>query len=190
MLTSEPLLTKSLTSSLIMSLSDVFCQEIINKSQSVKDLRPGSSRLNLQRTFQVAITGLLWSGPITHFWYALLERMYSRLAEVFPIQNPAIAMLVKLFLDAILFSPTVVTGYFIIRSLLEGGDWMISTKDKMRTKFKPTLLNAWKFWPAVNSINFYFVPLQFRVLYMNALSLLWSGYLTHVNSTKSKHRQK
>lgn len=140
-----------------------------------------NNRLDLHRTAQVAVTGLVWSGPITHFWYALLENIYAFLSQLLNIQHPVAGLCVKLLLDAILFSPTVVAGYFIVRTILEGGNWP-QAKDKLRTKFKPTLIGAWKFWPAVNSVNFYFVPLQFRVLYMNILSLLWSGYLTYVNS--------
>jgi hypothetical protein len=156
------------------------------KKQQSEETNTSSSRssLDLHRTLQVAITGMVWSGPITHFWYALLEKIYALLAKLLNIQNPAIGLCVKLLLDAILFSPTVVVGYFVVRSLLEGGNWTIKAKDKLQTKFKPTLLSAWKFWPAVNSVNFYFVPLQFRVLYMNVLSLLWSGYLTYVNSAQ------
>jgi hypothetical protein len=196
MLTSHPLLTKSLTSSCIMSLSDVLCQELVNTRSSAiaiagpkgrrkeRSTSSTSSRLDLHRTLQVAITGMMWSGPITHFWYALLEKIYAFLAKLLHIHHQAVGLCIKLLLDAILFSPTVVVGYFVVRSLLEGGDWTASAKDKLQTKFKPTLLSAWKFWPVVNSVNFYFVPLQFRVLYMNVLSLFWSGYLTYVNSAQ------
>jgi protein Mpv17 len=148
-----------------------------------------SAGLDYTRTLQVAVTGLLWSGPITHFWYSLLEKIYGFLAQFLRIQNAAIGLLVKLFLDAILFSPTVVVGYFTVRSILEGTG-LAGAKEKLSTKFKPTLIGAWKFWPPVNSINFYFVPLQFRVLYMNVLSLLWSGYLTFVNSAKGPKTEK
>jgi protein Mpv17 len=194
MLATRPLLTKSLTSSCIMSVSDVMCQELVQRAlptASTKNLSTATlSSLDSNRTLQVAITGFIWSGPVTHFWYGLLERIYAYVAQLFSIQSPAVALCVKLLLDAILFSPTVVTGYFIVRSFLEGGDWVKSSQDKLRTKFKPTLFSAWRFWPAVNSVNFYFVPLPFRVLYMNVLSLLWSGYLTHVNSAQSAPKKK
>lgn len=207
MLASQPLLTKSLTSGFLMSLSDVLCQELVTvRSSSVSTTLPDKKKrgqdtesssssstmtptnLDWHRTLQVAITGMIWSGPITHFWYGLLEKIYAFLAQLLDIQHPAMGLCVKLLLDAALFSPTVVMGYFIVRSLLEGGgggdsDWVSRAKNKLQTKFKPTLVGAWKFWPAVNSVNFYFVPLQFRVLYMNILSLFWSGYLTYVNSS-------
>ena len=192
MLVSQPLLTKSITSSCIMSISDVMCQELVAmrtlEAQSKKDTTTSKRRslqtLDVNRVVQVAITGFFWSGPVTHVWYSLLEQIYAFLAQIFDIQNAGIGLIVKLFLDAALFSPTVVAGYFIVRSLLEGSG-VAGAREKLQTKFKPTLFGAWKFWPLVNSINFWFVPLPYRVLYMNVLSLLWSGYLTYINSTKA-----
>ncbi|KAL3903991.1 MAG: hypothetical protein SGILL_010238 [Bacillariaceae sp.] len=187
-----------------MSLSDVMCQELVaarsgattmttNKKKTATTSTSTASTTDLDyiRIAQVAITGFFWSGPITHVWYGMLERIYGYLSKNLLLHisasnnSPAVvAMMVKLFLDSILFSPTVVAGYFCVRSILEGSGFH-GAKEKLKTKFLPTLFGAWKFWPLVNSVNFYFVPLQFQVLYMNVLSLLWSGYLTYVNSAKT-----
>lgn len=64
-------MTKSLTSSGIMSISDVLCQEVVANT-SPKEERP--DRLDATRVLHVAIIGALWSGPITHYWYMLLEK--------------------------------------------------------------------------------------------------------------------
>jgi protein Mpv17 len=74
-------------------------------------------------------------------------------------------------------------GYFTLRSLLEGSG-LAGAKEKLITRFFTTLFGAWKFWPMANAVNFWFVPFQFRVLYMNILSLFWTGWLTYVNSRK------
>lgn len=75
------------------------------------------------------------------------------------------------------------SGYFTVRSILEGTGIKGAT-EKVRTRFLSTLFGAWKFWPMANAVNFWFVPMQFRVLYMNVLSLFWTGWLTYVNSQK------
>ena len=75
------------------------------------------------------------------------------------------------------------SGYFTVRSILEGTGFKGAT-EKVRTRFLSTLFAAWKFWPMANAVNFWFVPMQFRVLYMNVLSLFWTGWLTYVNSKK------
>ena len=71
MLVTQPLVTKSITSSCIMSVSDVMCQEVVAKATPVEE-RP--SKLDSTRVLHVAITGFLWSGPITHYWYIVLEK--------------------------------------------------------------------------------------------------------------------
>ena len=70
-LVTHPLVTKSLTSSCIMSASDVMCQEVVSRAKPVEE-RP--SKLDMTRVLHVAITGSLWSGPITHYWYIVLEK--------------------------------------------------------------------------------------------------------------------
>ena len=71
MLVAKPLVTKSLTSSCIMSASDLMCQEVVRKATPEED-RP--SKIDSIRVLHVAITGSLWSGPITHYWFIVLEK--------------------------------------------------------------------------------------------------------------------
>lgn len=70
-LVTNPLLTKSLTSSCIMSASDVMCQEVVARAKPAED---GPTKLDKTRVLHVAITGSIWSGPITHYWYIVLEK--------------------------------------------------------------------------------------------------------------------
>ena len=70
-LVTNPLLTKSLTSSCIMSASDVMCQEVVARAKPAED---ELTKLDKTRVLHVAITGALWSGPITHYWYIVLEK--------------------------------------------------------------------------------------------------------------------
>jgi len=177
MLVTQPLVTKSLTSSCIMSFSDVMCQKVVSKADPEK--RP--LKLDSTRVLHVAITGAVWSGPITHYWYILLEKMYGVIAKVTNIQEPVIGLMVKLILDSIIFSSVTITGYFTMRSILEGTG-LAGAKEKLTSRFFSTLFGAWKFWPMANAVNFWFVPLYLRVLYMNILSVFWTGWLTYVNS--------
>jgi len=75
-----------------------------------------------------------------------------------------------------------VAGYFVIRSLLVGEGWG-PISEKLKTKWKGTVLASYKFWPPANVVNYSMVPLQYRVLYVNCLSFVWNGYLSHVNSS-------
>jgi protein Mpv17 len=177
MLSARPLLTKSLTSSGIMTVSDAICQKVImtdGRSSSDDRKKP---RLDFSRMLQVAITGLTWSGPVTHYWYEILEKIVT-------IEGPLLGLIARLFLDALIFSTVTISGYFTWRSILEGSGFQ-GAREKLSRHFITTLLGAWKFWPAANIVNFSVVPLELRVLYSNVLSLFWTGYLTYVNSQKT-----
>mmetsp|Transcript_11926 Transcript_11926/g.27849 ORF Transcript_11926/g.27849 Transcript_11926/m.27849 type:complete len:230 (-) Transcript_11926:597-1286(-) len=180
MLVAQPLVTKSLTSSCIMGVSDVMCQKVVARATPEEE-RP--SKLDSIRILHVAITGSVWSGPVTHYWYIILEKMYGAIAKAANIQDPVIGLVIKLILDSTIFSSVTISGYFTVRSILEGTGFK-GASEKVRTRFLTTLFGAWKFWPLANAINFWFVPMQFRVLYMNVLSLFWTGWLTFVNSKK------
>jgi len=178
MLIAHPITTKSLTSGGMMTISDAICQKI-TRDNSAKDVAKTTSvRFDSKRMLHVAVTGIVWSGPIQHWWFDTLHKIVT-------INNPFLRLAVNLFLDAIIFSPLTVSGYFAMRSLLEGSGYR-GACEKLSTRFFSTVVGAWKFWPLVNVINFSMVPLQCRVLYCSVFSLFWTGYLTHVNSKAIK----
>lgn len=175
MLTQKPLITKSMTSCATNAFSDILCQKLMQNSDE-KEVEE-KKKLDEERLLHASVTGLIWSGPVTHFWYKIL------FGNLVTFKNPTLALLGQIFLDAIVFSPVTVSGYFALRSILEGSGWK-GVREKLSTRLFTTVLGAWKFWPAANLVNFSIVPMEFRVLYMNVLSVFWSGYLTYVNSQK------
>jgi hypothetical protein len=183
MLRTDPLLTKSLTSGTINTVSDAICQKIVAVQKPSQEKDKNSSNADAEkfkldgiRLLQVAITGMVWSGPIQHWWFGTLEKLVT-------IQDPIQRLMVKLLFDSMVFSPLTISGYFTCRSILEGSG-IQGVREKLSTRFVSTLKGAWKFWPMVNILNYSLVPLQFRSLYSNILSLFWTGYLSFVNSKK------
>lgn len=203
MLTKQPLLTKATTSSAIMSIADIICQSLethANKSlvehkgprvnlqngcpTNVECTSPNPPELFQQdwvRTGQVAITGFVYTGPIAHKWYQILE-------SVVTVRHRGVSLAVKLLLDAVVFSPLAVGGYFCVRTLLEEAPspevFMERLSHKLSLKYWGAVEASWTFWPAANVINFSIVPIPFRVLYNNGLSIFWNTYLTHLNSQR------
>jgi hypothetical protein len=95
--------------------------------QKDKKKSSSSSSLDMTRIAQVAITGFVWSRPSTHTWYAILERIAT-------IQDPILGLIAHIILDALIYSPFTVSGYFVVQSILEGDGWW-SIQEKLRTKF-------------------------------------------------------
>jgi protein Mpv17 len=135
------------------------------------------------------LTGLVWSGPVAHYWYQLLELLIHSALKLPP--NPVVQLVGRIALDAILFSPVAVAGFFVVSTLLQRGGTVVQVADKLRTRWRRAVVAAWSFWPVVNVVNFGMVPLVYRVLYANVMSLLWSGYLSYVNNlNQQKHPTK
>ena len=68
MLIEQPLVTKSLTSCGTNAFSDALCQKLAFTPAVNND----EKKFEIRRFVDAAITGLVWSGPVTHFWYKLL----------------------------------------------------------------------------------------------------------------------
>lgn len=181
LLKAHPLVTKSATAAVLAGVSDAI-------TQRVEPLNEGELRKHdFVRTAHIVMTGFVWSGPSAHYWYQSLERIVQRLN--FAIQgNPVKALFTRSILDAILFSPSTVAGYLTVRTILEGKGWK-GVVDKLRVAWAKIVLSAWKFWPAVNVFSFWFLPVEYRVLYANIMSLLWTGYLSFMNQLKAKQLQ-
>eukprot|EP00510_Aplanochytrium_minuta_P008845 CAMPEP_0184045510 /NCGR_PEP_ID=MMETSP0956-20121227/945_1 /TAXON_ID=627963 /ORGANISM="Aplanochytrium sp, Strain PBS07" /LENGTH=237 /DNA_ID=CAMNT_0026336799 /DNA_START=345 /DNA_END=1058 /DNA_ORIENTATION=- len=128
------------------------------------------------RTGQIAIVGFVYSAPIAHTWYQIMEKIVT-------FRSRMLAVPCKLVLDAFVFSPIAIGGYFSFRALLEGKGFE-GVRSKLERKWAGALTASWCFWPAANVISFSFVPVPYRVLYNNCLSLGWNGYLSNLNSAR------
>jgi protein Mpv17 len=127
------------------------------------------------------LTGLVWSGPVSHYWYQSLEILVKFVLRV--PSNPLVQLVARITLDALLFSPFTIAGFFAVATLMQGGT-VGDIANKLRTRWRSALVAAWSFWPVVNVANFGMVPLPYRVLYSSVMSLLWTGYLSYVNNLK------
>jgi protein Mpv17 len=67
-------------------------------------------------------------------------------------------------------------------AVLEG----TSPKAKLEANYVPALTANYMIWPFVQLVNFKFVPLQHRVLFVNLISIGWNCYLSFLNSGGSK----
>eukprot|EP00340_Litonotus_pictus_P003609 CAMPEP_0170515424 /NCGR_PEP_ID=MMETSP0209-20121228/1859_1 /TAXON_ID=665100 ORGANISM="Litonotus pictus, Strain P1" /NCGR_SAMPLE_ID=MMETSP0209 /ASSEMBLY_ACC=CAM_ASM_000301 /LENGTH=123 /DNA_ID=CAMNT_0010799907 /DNA_START=267 /DNA_END=635 /DNA_ORIENTATION=- len=62
----------------------------------------------------------------------------------------------------------------------------IKSKDVLE-KFIPVQINNVKVWPFLTGFNFYFMPMQYRVLTDNVFCTFWNIYLSYVeNNTQTQ----
>jgi len=52
--------------------------------------------------------------------------------------------------------------------------------------YRPALLANWKIWPAAQFVNFWFMPLPYRVPFQQTCGMFWTLYLSLLNAAESK----
>jgi len=142
-----------------------------------------------------------------HYWWGFLEvAVASRLPVAqYRLANTA----VKVVIDQAIGAPLYIYSYYCITNVAAAVQQQtfasssavsqqqqdstfssltdllsVAARDvhtKASEMLLPTMRQHWKLWPAVHLCNFYFVPLQHRVLVQNTVLVGWSGYLSHLN---------
>lgn len=120
------------------------------------------------------IYGGLIFAPIGTNWYPLVSKITSA--------SPLRQTLMRVTVDQGLFAPIVsVPLYFSAMGAMEG-----KNKDEIiahvKSKYTDTLLANWSVWPAVQAANFSIVPVQYRLLVVNVVSIAWNAFLSLKNA--------
>ena len=100
--------------------------------------------------------------------------------------------MVKVLIDQSISAPLYNWCYFFITNVVDSnsqsnvnvGDRVGSAASKATDIIGPLMLQHWKIWPAIHSLNFYFTPVHNRVLVQNLVLVGWSGYLSHLNHSR------
>ncbi|KAI5159742.1 protein Mpv17 [Nematocida ausubeli] len=82
--------------------------------------------------------------------------------------------LYKMLFDQLVWSPFGTFMFIFVASLVDSSDFSI--KKVLRDYFR-ILFDSYKIWPILQMINFLFVPLEMRVVFISMASLLWNTYV-------------
>ena len=80
--------------------------------------------------------------------------------------------------DQLLFSPCAITIYFGIMGLMQRKSFT-DIKQGWQDNFVSTLLVNWTVWPTFQALNFTLIPVNYRLLAVNVVSLGWNTFLSH-----------
>lgn len=133
-------------------------------------------KIDFNRTAHMGFSGLV-AGFICHHWYIILDRVI--------IGRSIVMVIKKLLMDQFICSPICIMSFFATVAIFEDNpldNFSTEIKDKFWTLYKA----EWIVWPPAQIINFYFLPLRFRILYDNTISLGYDIYTSHVKHKKSK----
>ncbi|XP_005107414.2 protein Mpv17 [Aplysia californica] len=161
-----PLRTMASTTGTLMATGDCISQFAVEK-KSTKEY-------DIVRTGRFFVFGFCVIGPMMRGWYFTLDKLYA---------GKNLAALKMMATDQLCGAPVFISVFICGMSVLR-----MESLDEIKAKFKrdfiPIMTNNYKVWPASQFINFYFLPLQHRVLFVNFIALGWNTYLAWASEKK------
>lgn len=177
-----PLLTKASTSAVLFGTGDRIAQRIEAhyKSKEEDGDREEADRSHdpevgslvgptVARTMRMMAWGAFIHTPLMHTWYNTVDRVIQG-------RNMA-AVLKKVVADMIFVAPQMPIWFFTSTQLMEGIPFR-EALDVAIAKTPATVAANYSLWPMTNIVTFGVVPLEYRLLFVNVVSLGWSAYLS------------
>ena len=158
----HPYLTQCATAGCLTAVGDCLAQNLFS-----------NEKYDIKRTLKFAAIGTFYFGPICTGWLRFLS---SKLEH-----KP----LVMVAVDQALAAPVITVGFLAIFTKINGmsNEEAFST---IKNEFWGIQSKAWPFWISVQAINFKFMPLAYRVLFIQVASIFWNTYLSWKASSAVK----
>ncbi|XP_077457476.1 peroxisomal membrane protein 2 [Stigmatopora argus] len=164
-----PILTKSVTSGILSALGNLLSQILEARKKDQNDA--SGKEIDTVGALRYAIYGLFVTGPVSHYFYQLMEMWM-------PTTDPY-CLVKRLLLDRLVFAPGFLLIFYLVMNILEAKGWNNFVK-KIQASYWSALKMNWRVWTPFQFININFVPVQFRVLFANIIALFWYAYLATV----------
>lgn len=163
----NPYRTQILTSTVLWSSGDILVQTL-----------ESDKRIDWNRVARCTLFGLAVSGPVFCWWYRALESFTSHLRP-----NKLKYLGSKIILDQLVFEPVFLGVSFVAFASMEKQSWS-AIKDQLSRDFAPTFLLDCAVWIPAQLLNFSVIPLKYQSLFVNMLSVIWNGYVSHVSHSR------
>ena len=135
------------------------------------------SEYDYLRTARFTFFRAVVATPVYIYWLSHLDAIADRLAGLTGLWP----LVIKLLLDQGLYGPTYQVVFFCFLAALEGQPLNEGLRRCMLI-VPHSIPVAWCFWLPTMAICFTLVPLPWRVIYVNALSIIWNTVMSLYNS--------
>ncbi|KAG2449968.1 hypothetical protein HYH02_000072 [Chlamydomonas schloesseri] len=181
-LDAHPVLTKIATGVVGTILGDLLAQRLSHHHEEQAARSRGEPVpafvYDLGRTARLVLYGVVVSTPVGHLWFKFLD------TTVMPDTMTSMpAVFSKMALDQLVMSPLSTALFFMVMRAWEGHP--ADAFSYMRGKMVPTLKANYLLWPLAHIINFALVPPSQRILYCNAVGLIWTAILSTILNSRS-----
>jgi protein Mpv17 len=179
-LTKAPLLTKGITSAVIYGLGDRIAQKMEQQKhpQQQEEHQVTNWNKSLQRTARMMFWGGFALAPLTHHWLNFLDRSVKGTGKLLIAK--------KIALDQLIYTPPLFTAFYLTTQFLEGDKDRRAIMDGTMARLPQTLVVNWMVWPVIQVATFGFVPLPYRLLFINCMGLGWSIFMSSMSSEEEE----
>jgi len=147
----------------LVGAGDVIAQQAVEKKGKSHDV---------MRTAKMTVMGLCVLGPGLRTWYLILDRVVKGAGTSAAVK--------KMLMDQTLWAPSFLAMFFCLVGAMNGKE-VEEIKDKFRSDYIDAMKINYMIWPAVQIVNFKFVPMQHRVIVVNIVALFWNTYLAYTS---------
>ncbi|XP_068199506.1 protein Mpv17 isoform X2 [Antennarius striatus] len=161
LMTKYPWTVQIVTAGSLVGVGDVAAQQLIE--------RRGLAHHNIERTAKMMSIGFFFVGPVLGGWYNVLDRLV--------VGGTKTSALKKMLMDQLCFTPGFLASFLCISGALNGLTVEENT-NKLKRDYMDALLSNYSLWPAIQIVNFYFIPLQYRLVLVQIVAIGWNSYLT------------
>ncbi|KRZ26555.1 DNA replication licensing factor mcm7 [Trichinella pseudospiralis] len=149
----HPWKSQMIISGFLMGTGDVISQTVLEGHRSY-------NFFEFDRTFRF--------GPLIWAWFVKLDKIF--------VGHSLLSVIKRVALDQLLFSPVSYTGFILFLGFLQRLNFE-NIKEKWKTDFRQIYLTNLQLWPAVQLLNFYFIPIQHRLFVTKCVGIFWNTYL-------------
>ncbi|KAL7505153.1 hypothetical protein ACHAXN_002649 [Cyclotella atomus] len=154
-----PLQTKAVTSATVYTIGD-----ILSQNKEGRDM----GELDRGRIVRSLLAGLIGHGPMSHVWYHVSEDFFDSVL----VGHHWWDFIPKVVVDQTVFGPIWNNSYIILLGLMQLQSPKQIWSDMKRTTI-PLIISGLKLWPFVHCITYGLIPLENRLLWVDAVEIVW-----------------
>jgi len=161
-----------------MGIGDVTAQKI-EKYRKGNVNHVSMDGVNWQRSFVMgSYAGVLFS-PYCTLLYSWIDRHMSKGGFLNSLKRGAVGNLaMNPFINAVFFGYSTYVEHFFLKGTLEGA--YEKARLKLEEEYVTTFLKSAALWIPANTVNFWLIPVHYRVLGSSIFAVFWSCYLSLV----------
>lgn len=108
---------------------------------------------------------------LQYYWYPILNGLYHE-------DNIFLSTLKRVMTDQLCYSPLSLAAFFLYSTIVIESGSEQDVKHQLKTAYLQTLVVNYALWPAVQTINFLFMPKHLQVPFASTIGVFWNAYLS------------